>query len=144
MLFAGFNVFQGHLTLIGMIIAGIVGDTVGATIAYVIGYRASEALMDTRTRSCTSAPVRIQRAHRWFERYGAPVIVVSRLIPLGRAAFPYAAGVAEMQFAKFITFAVIGSVVWIDRARAAGARGRPRLAELAQPPRVRRLRRSRA
>jgi membrane-associated protein len=41
------------------------------------------------------------------------VIAVSRLIPLGRAAFPYAAGVAEMHFAKFITFAVIGSIVWM-------------------------------
>jgi membrane protein DedA with SNARE-associated domain len=113
MLFAGFNVFQGHLTLVGVIVAGIVGDTIGATIAYVIGYRASEALMENQHSKLHISPARIQRAHRWFERYGAPVIAVSRLIPLGRAAFPYAAGVAEMQFAKFITFAVLGSVVWM-------------------------------
>jgi membrane protein DedA with SNARE-associated domain len=113
MLFAGFNVYQGHLTLVGVIIAGIVGDTIGATVAYVIGYRAGEALMETKRSRLHVNPARIQRANRWFERYGAPVIAVSRLIPLGRAVFPYAAGVAEMQFAKFITFAVIGSIVWM-------------------------------
>jgi membrane protein DedA with SNARE-associated domain len=113
MLFAGFNVFQGHLTLVGVIIAGIVGDTIGATIAYVIGYRAGEALTENQHSKLHVSPARIQRAHGWFERYGAPVIAVSRLIPLGRAAFPYAAGVAEMQFAKFISFAVLGSVVWM-------------------------------
>lgn len=113
MLFAGFNVYQGKLTLVGIIIAGIVGDTVGATIAYVIGYRASEALMENEHSKLHINPARIQRAHRWFERYGAPVIAVSRLIPLGRAAFPYAAGVAEMHFAKFISFAILGSIVWM-------------------------------
>jgi membrane protein DedA with SNARE-associated domain len=113
MLFAGFNVFQGHLTLVGIIIAGIVGDTIGATIAYLIGYRAGRELVEHQGSKLHVSQARIDRAHRWFERYGAPVIAVSRLIPLGRAAFPYAAGVAEMHFAKFISFAVLGSIAWM-------------------------------
>jgi membrane protein DedA with SNARE-associated domain len=113
MLFAGFNVYQGKLTLIGIIIAAIIGDTIGASIAYLIGYRASEALMESHNSKLHVKPERIQRAHRWFDRWGAPVIAISRLIPLGRAAFPYAAGVAEMPFVKFITFAVLGSIVWM-------------------------------
>ena len=113
MLFAGFNVYQGHLTLLGIILAGIAGDLLGATVAYVIGYRASEALTENQHSKLHVNPERIARAHRWFERYGAPVIAVSRLIPFGRAAFPYAAGAAEMPFPKFITFAAIGSAVWM-------------------------------
>jgi membrane protein DedA with SNARE-associated domain len=113
MLFAGFNVYQGKLTLVGIIIAGVVGDTIGASVAYLIGYRASEAMMEHEHSKFHVSRARIQRAHRWFDRWGAPVIAFSRLIPLGRAAFPYAAGVAEMPFVKFITFAVIGSVVWM-------------------------------
>jgi membrane protein DedA with SNARE-associated domain len=113
MLFAGFNVYQGHLTLVGIIIAGIVGDTIGASVAYVIGNRASQELVEHQHSKLHVNPARIARAHRWFERYGAPVIAVSRLIPLGRAAFPYAAGVAEMPFVKFITFAIIGTTVWM-------------------------------
>jgi membrane protein DedA with SNARE-associated domain len=113
MLFAGFNVYQGKLTLVGIIIAGIVGDTIGASVAYLIGARAGEALMEREHSKLHVSRARIERAHRWFDRWGAPVIAVSRLIPLGRAAFPYAAGVAEMPFVKFITFAVIGSTVWM-------------------------------
>lgn len=113
MLFAGFNVYQGHLTLVGIIIAGIVGDTIGAAIAYAIGYRAGRELVEHQGSKLHVSPARIARAHRWFERWGAPVIAVSRLIPLGRAAFPYAAGVAEMPFVKFISFAVIGSIAWM-------------------------------
>ena len=113
MLFAGFNVYQGHLTLIGIILAGIAGDTIGASVAYGIGYGASRELVEHQESRLHVNPAKIARAHRWFERHGPPVIAVSRLIPLGRAAFPYAAGVAKMNFAKFITFAVIGSVVWM-------------------------------
>jgi membrane protein DedA with SNARE-associated domain len=113
MLFAGFNVYQGHLTLVGIIIAGIVGDTIGASIAYWIGSKASSELVEHQNSKLHVSPARIARAHRWFERWGPPVIAVSRLIPLGRAAFPYAAGVARMNFGKFITYAVIGSVVWM-------------------------------
>ena len=68
------------------------------------------------------------------------MIAVSRLIPLGRAAFPYAAGVAEMPFAKFITFAVIGSVVWMTGLAFLGREVGADWQQLAQPPRVRRLR----
>ena len=38
MLFAGFNVYQHHLTLVGIVAAGVLGDVIGATIAYAIGY----------------------------------------------------------------------------------------------------------
>src|SRR5207302_8759637 len=97
----------------GIIVAGIVGDTIGATVAYWIGHRAGRELVERQGSKLHLSPTRIARAHRWFERYGSPVIAVSRLIPLGRAAFPYAAGVAEMHFAKFISFAVLGSIAWM-------------------------------
>ena len=38
MLFAGFNVSEGHLTMVGIIVAGVFGDMLGASIAYAIGY----------------------------------------------------------------------------------------------------------
>ena len=55
----------------------------------------------------------MERAHRWFDRYGSPVIFVSRFLPFIRAAFPYAAGVARMPFPRFVTMATLGSILWI-------------------------------
>ena len=38
MLFAGFDVYQHHMTLLGIIVFGVLGDLAGASIAYAIGY----------------------------------------------------------------------------------------------------------
>lgn len=113
MLFAGFNVFQGHLTLLGIIVFGVIGDVIGASIAYAIGYFSRREVFERQGSKLHMSPRRLERAHGWFERYGAPVIVLSRMIPFARAAFPYAAGVAEMPFVRFAALATLGSIPWI-------------------------------
>ena len=113
MLFAGFDVFRGNLSLVGIILAGWVGDLLGATIAYAIGYYGRRELVETHGNKLHIDPAGLDRAHRWFERWGAPVITVSRLLPFVRAVFPYAAGVARMPFGRFISFAAVGSIIWI-------------------------------
>jgi len=109
MLFAGFNVFEHRLSLLGIIIAGVVGDTIGAAVAYGIGYWGSSELVERQGSKLHISRSGVDRAHRWFERYGSPVIVLSRMIPFARAAFPYAAGIARMGFARFIALAMLGS-----------------------------------
>jgi len=113
MLFAGFNVYQGHLTLPGIVIAGVIGDLIGASIAWAIGRFGRHELLERQGSKLHVSQRRLDRAHRWFERYGSPVIAISRLIPFARAAFPYAAGVAEMPFPRFFLFCTIGSIPWI-------------------------------
>jgi membrane protein DedA with SNARE-associated domain len=113
MLFAGFNVYQHHLTLLGIIVFGVLGDMIGATIAYSIGYFGSRELLERQGSKLHVNQRSLDRAHRWFERRGAPVIFVSRLIPFVRAAFPYAAGVARMPYGRFAALATLGSIVWI-------------------------------
>ena len=121
MLFAGFNVSEGHLSLLGIIVFGVLGDMVGASIAYAIGYWGREELVERHGNKLHISKRRLDRAHSWFERYGAPVIVASRCIPFVRAAFPYAAGVARMGYVRFLSFATIGSIIWIS---ALGVLGR--------------------
>jgi membrane protein DedA with SNARE-associated domain len=113
MLFAGFNASEGHLSLLGIIVSGVVGDMLGASIAYAIGYWGREELVERHGNKLHISKARLDRAHRWFERWGAPVIVLSRCIPFARAAFPYAAGVARMGYGRFLIFGTIGSIIWI-------------------------------
>jgi len=113
MLFAGFNVSEGHLSMFGIIVFGVLGDMLGASIAYAIGYWGREELVERHGNKLHISKRRLDRAHNWFERYGAPVIVVSRFIPFARAAFPYAAGVARMGYGRFLIFGTIGSIIWI-------------------------------
>jgi membrane protein DedA with SNARE-associated domain len=113
MLFAGFNVFQRHLSMFGIVVFGVLGDMIGASIAYAIGYFGRRGLIERHGSKLHMSESRLNRADQWFERYGSPMIVVSRWIPFARAAFPYAAGVGRMPFWRFLTFATIGSIVWI-------------------------------
>jgi len=113
MLFAGFNVFHHHLTLLGIITFGVIGDLVGATIAYAIGFFGLHELLERKASTFHIGPKGLSRAHVWFGRYGDPAIVISRLIPVIRAAFPYAAGVARMPYLRFILLTLAGSIVWI-------------------------------
>jgi membrane protein DedA with SNARE-associated domain len=113
MLFAGFDVYQGHQTLVGIIIAGVVGDVLGASIAYAIGYWGRRELLERHGAKIHMSAERLERPTRWFDRFGSPVIFVSRLLPGIRAVFPYAAGVSEMRFGRFFIFTVLGSIIWI-------------------------------
>ena len=114
MLFAGFDVYRGELSLPGIIVAGVLGDMLGASIAYAIGYWGSRELLERQGHKIHASPAAIDRAHRWFERYGSPAVLISRCIPVIRTVFPYAAGVARMPFWRFFVLALIGSVVWIS------------------------------
>jgi membrane protein DedA with SNARE-associated domain len=114
MLFAGFNVFQGHLTMLGIIVFGVLGDMIGASIAYAIGFYGQRELVERHGTKLHLSERRLDRAHRWFDRFGTPVIVISRCIPFARAAFPYAAGVARMPYVRFLVFGTLGSIIWIS------------------------------
>jgi membrane protein DedA with SNARE-associated domain len=113
MLFAGFNVFQHHLTLAGIVVSGVIGDILGASIAYAIGYYGRLELIERHGNKLHISPRRLESARGWFDRYGSPVIFVSRFIPGLRAVFPYAAGVSQMPFARFLPFTAVGSGGWI-------------------------------
>ena len=113
MLFAGFDAYRGDLTLLGIIVAGTIGDVAGASIAYAIGYYGRRELLERQGSKLHVNKSGLDRAHRWFERWGAPVIFISRMLPFVRAAFPYAAGVAEMPYWRFLPLATLGSVIWI-------------------------------
>jgi membrane protein DedA with SNARE-associated domain len=113
MLFAGFNVSEGHLSLVGIIVAGLVGDVLGASIAYAIGRFGRAELLERQGSKLHMSQRRLNLAHAWFERWGSPAVFFSRWIPVARAAFPYAAGVAEMPFWRFFTLVTLGSIPWI-------------------------------
>ena len=113
MLFAGFDVYNHTLPLAGVIALGLIGDLLGAGIAFTIGYYAREEIQGRRGRALHMSGRRVERAQGWFERYGSPALFVSRLVPVVRSAFPYAAGAAEMPFPRFAVLTTLGSIPWI-------------------------------
>ena len=113
MLFAGFNVDTHHLTLPGIIIAGVVGDVLGGSICYAIGYFGLHEVLERPGSPVHIDHKNIDRAQGWFDRYGAVTVAVSRIIPVLRSAPPYAAGIVRMPYWRFASMATLGSIVWI-------------------------------
>jgi membrane protein DedA with SNARE-associated domain len=113
MLFAGFNVDTHHLTLIGIIVAGVLGDVIGASAAYAIGYFGLHEVLSRRGSPLHIDDAKIERARGWFDRFGSPAVAVSRCIPVFRSAPPYAAGVVRMPYWRFVSMATLGSIVWM-------------------------------
>lgn len=113
MMFAGFSVDQHHMTLIAAIAFGVLGDVLGATICYVIGYFGLHEALARRGSPVHIDERKIELAHGWFDRYGSPAVAVSRLIPVFRSAPPYAAGIVKMPYWRFAAMATLGSIPWI-------------------------------
>jgi membrane protein DedA with SNARE-associated domain len=127
MLFAGFAVADPgssgahhHLTMTGIVLAGLLGTLVGSWIAYGIGRGGRLELMERHGHLVHMGPAQIERADRWFSRYGEITVLFGRVIPLVRAFVSLPAGVAKMPLPRFSLLTVIGSIPWVLALALAG------------------------
>ncbi len=127
MLFAGFAVAdqsqsgaQHHLTMTGIILAGLLGTLVGSWIAYAIGRGGRLELFERHGHLVHMGPAQIDRADRWFQRYGQPAVLFGRMIPLVRAFVSLPAGIARMPLGRFTVLTTIGSIPWVVALAFAG------------------------
>jgi membrane protein DedA with SNARE-associated domain len=112
MLFAGFSVSNGELTLFGVVAAGVLGNVVGSAIAYAVGYYGRLDLLE-KNRLIHISAKHLDWADRWFERYGSATVFFSRMLPIIRTFISLPAGVAKMPFARFLVLTTLGSIPWV-------------------------------
>ena len=98
-----------------LIIAAVVGDSVG----YAIGRRIGPRLF-TREKSLLFNPAHVERTRRFYERHGAKTIVIARFVPIVRTFAPTVAGVGQMEYRRFIFYNVAGGVGWVVSMTWAG------------------------
>jgi membrane protein DedA with SNARE-associated domain len=112
MLFAGFSVFNGDQTMLGIVAAGLAGNMVGSWVTYAIGYYGRVDLLE-KNRLVHLSPSRLAWVDKWFQRYGDATVFFGRLLPLVRAFISLPAGVAEMPFWRFTWLTALGSLPWV-------------------------------
>lgn len=112
MLFAGFAVSKGELTLAGIVTAGVLGNLVGSLIGYAIGYFGRVDLLE-RHRVFHLNPEWLRRTEGWFERYGDATVFFSRMLPIVRTFVSLPAGVARMPLGRFSLLTTLGSIPWV-------------------------------
>jgi membrane-associated protein len=93
--------------LVGCFIAAVAGDQVG----YLIGNRVGPALFK-RPDSRFFKQENVEKAQAFFDKYGAKTIVLARFVPIVRTFTPVVAGVSKMKYRTFVTFNVVGGLLW--------------------------------
>ena len=113
MLFAGFNVANGHWSLLEVTAVGVVANLVGSWIAYAVGYYGRVDVLERHGRALHVKPSHLQWADRWFERYGDVTVFFSRMLPIIRTFISLPAGVARMPFWRFTLLTTLGCIPWV-------------------------------
>lgn len=103
----GFLPINIHLLVLILFIAAVSGDSVG----YTFGRRVGRKLYE-RPNSKWFKQEHVQKAEAFYAQYGGKTIIMARFIPFVRTFAPIIAGTAKMHYAKFITYNVIGALLW--------------------------------
>jgi len=93
--------------LVGCFVAAVAGDQVG----YLFGRRVGPALFK-RPNSRFFKQENVDKAAGFFEKYGAKTIVLARFVPIVRTFAPIVAGVSRMKYRTFVTFNIVGGLLW--------------------------------
>ncbi|WP_443031236.1 DedA family protein [Streptomyces sp. 3213.3] len=88
-------------------VAAILGDQAG----YVFGKKVGPSLF-SRPDSRLFKQENVVKAHEFFEKYGPKSLVLARFVPIVRTFTPIIAGVSGMKYRSFLTFNIIGGVLW--------------------------------
>ena len=110
--FSGYLVFRGDFELFRVGLAGAFGCVVGSVPAYYLGLYGGRPLVERYGKYVLISHRDLDTADRWFDRYGDWAIFFSRLLPVVRTFISFPAGVARMNFSRFVAYTFIGSFPW--------------------------------
>ncbi len=91
---------------------GALGNLIGSVVAYWVAAKGGLPLLKRYGKYLLITGHDLDRAHRWFAKYGDWAIFFSRLLPVVRTFISFPAGVARMNIYKFIIYTFVGSYLW--------------------------------
>jgi membrane protein DedA with SNARE-associated domain len=120
--FGGFLASKGIITLTQAIIAGQLGGLFGSTVAYMVGRYGGRTLLERYGKYILIRQHELDVADHWFAKKGEWTVFLGRLIPGVRTFISLPAGVAEMNFGRFLFYSFLGMLPWSFAFTYAGFR----------------------
>ena len=109
---SGLFAAAGKLNIALILIAFFLGSVIGDSTGYWTGRVMGKTLFN-REKSFIFKPSRVEKAKGFFDKYGAKTVIMARFVPIVRTFAPLVVGATEMPYIKFLTFSVLGSLLWI-------------------------------
>jgi len=98
-----------HMLVAVLIAAAVLGDSVNYSIGRYIGPKVYD-----KPDSHWFKQEHLRRTQAFYDKYGGVTIIIGRFIPIIRTFAPFLAGVAGMKYRKFLSYNVVGGVLWIS------------------------------
>jgi len=105
------------LIIVLLIIAALLGDNTNYFIGKFLAKKGEGAKL---FGIFTIKKEYIDKTHSFYEKHGSFAIIVARFVPIVRTFAPFVAGVGSMKYSRYITFCVIGAILWVSVITLAG------------------------
>ena len=116
----GETIDEGLPAYLAIALAGTIGYTIGAVGGWAIGLYGGRPYLERHGRWLHLNEQKLERAERWFERWGDRAVFFGRLTPVVRSFVSVPAGVFEAKLGRYTVLTLLGSAIWCFAFAAAG------------------------
>jgi len=120
---AGYVILKNEMSIFHVITVGITGGagaTLGALVIYLIALKLGRTGLEKYMKYAKIKKERLDKADKWFEKYGDKSVIIGRMIPGIRELVSIPAGIFHMRIGKFLVFTFVGSCIWSIALTAIG------------------------
>jgi len=110
---AGYLASQGQMNIYLVVISGIAGSLIGATVNYYIAVFMGRKLLNKYGKYLLLSPERLDKLDIYFKKHGEITTFVGRLIPGIRQYISFPAGLGRMNVPKFCFYTSLGAGIWV-------------------------------
>lgn len=110
--FSGYLVSTGQFSMLGVTMAGAIGNVLGSLMAYYVGVWGGRPFVERYGPYLLVSRRDLEMADQWFLKYGEAAVLISRMLPVVRTFISLPAGIVRMNVPKFVLFSFIGAVPW--------------------------------
>ncbi len=117
---AGYEVSQGSLAFFATVLVATAGSLIGALVLYAVGRYGGRPAVDRWGRLLRVTHADLDRAERWFDRWGDWAVFIGRITPIVRSFVSVPAGVGRHPLGRYTWLTLIGSTLWCFAFAGAG------------------------
>jgi membrane-associated protein len=116
---AGLLAYKGVLNIYWLVLVCFLAAVLGDSFGYMFGHRVGRRLFQ-RKDSFFFSHENLEKTQQFYDKYGPATIILARFVPIVRTFAPIIAGVSKMKYTTFLSFNIVGGLLWAVGITVAG------------------------